>query len=107
MLAEQITVETTAKSIRQLIAEARNTAVENIPARCTGIMLRYPVGSTTIITMVDAEGGIKPGSTVGAVVLDAPTENLLGTTLMQHSISKALLKCDADTQVVNVIVTQE
>ncbi|MCK5605974.1 hypothetical protein KAR91_29015 [Candidatus Pacearchaeota archaeon] len=100
MLSEQITVTTTPTSIQQLIATARGTYLTVIPAKSVGIMLRYGIGETAIVSLSDE------GSNTGAVVLDKANENLISTTLSQFSIEKALLSCNTGTVIVHIIVNQ-
>lgn len=101
MLSEQIEVTTEPTSIQQLIATARGgVALADIPEKCTGIMLRYSVAETKVVTLSEA------GSTNGAIVLDKDTEDLVAVTLDQFNISQPLLSCDSGTVTVHVIVNQ-
>lgn len=103
MISEQITVTTTAISIRQHLAAKREVDLEAIPKKCTGIMLRVDIDSTKVVSLVDdGPGG---GSVDGAIVLDAQ-KSVVSTSFANFGIDKTLLKCDADTIVVHVIINQ-
>lgn len=100
MLSEIITVTTTPTSIQQLIATAREVDVDEISYKGTGIMLRYSASETAVVTLSDS------GSTAGAVVLDAATEELISTNFPQLLTALALLSCDAGTVDVHLIITR-
>ncbi len=106
MLSEQITVTTTPTSIRALIAAARGVAVDAIPDKCVGIMLRYGVSETELITLTDNGQGGVGASVNGAVILDAANETLLAVGFRQFAIGKALLNCDTGTVTVHIIIEQ-
>jgi hypothetical protein len=107
MLAEQISVTMTPTSVRQLIATARSTDLENIPDKCTGIMWRIAKTSDKIVTLSDGKAGGKPASAVGAVILDPANEDLMATSLTQFSTGKSLVSVDSGTVLVYVVVTQK
>ena len=100
MLSEQITVTTTPTTIKSLLETARSiSAGEFMPTKCVGIMLRYDVTETAVVTMTDE------GSVAGAVILDVATESVSSVSFKQFDISKVLLAASVSV-VVHLIVEQ-
>lgn len=98
MISEQITVTDTPTSIKALIETARSGA--SVPAKASGVMLRYDVDETAVVSLTDA------GSSTGAVVLDANTESLFSTAFSATNIEQILLATASGTVTVHVIVEQ-
>ena len=104
MLSEQITVTTTATSIRALIASARGVEADVIPKKAIGTMMRYDPGETAIVSLSDGAAG--GGSAAGAIILDDAID-LLSTSIGDMvPIDKALLSCNTGTVVVHIIIAQ-
>lgn len=100
MLSEQITVTTTATSIRQLIADARSVELDAVPKACVGVLLRYDSGDTEVVSLSDG------GSVAGAVVL-AGGESLFSMSWTQVYLDKAFLIAAASPIVVHIVVEQD
>jgi len=98
MISEQLEITTTPTTIAALLNTARSATVN--ATKIVGIMLRYDITETAVVTLSDAD------SVAGAVVLDAATEQLYSTSFRQFDTQKALLSCDTGTVVVHLIAEQ-
>ena len=86
MLAEKIEVTDTLTTIQSLLETARGVVAGSFkPTKCVGIMLRYDVVETSIVTMKDEN------SVNGVVILDVATEVVSSVSFKQFDISKVSL----------------
>ncbi|MCK5602641.1 hypothetical protein KAR91_12245 [Candidatus Pacearchaeota archaeon] len=100
MLAEKIEVTVTPTTIRSLIETARGLAANGLlKIKCIGIMLRYDLSETAVVTMTD------PDTVNGVVVLDMAGQTLSSISLKQFDIQRVLLSASASVDV-HVIIEQ-
>lgn len=109
MISERITITTDPITIQQLIATARSVAaadIDQIPKKCTGIMLKYVlISDTKVVTLADPAENHGGGSAQGVSVLDR-TNGLISSSFSQFGIDKALLSVPATTLDVDIVITQ-
>ncbi len=98
MISEQLTVTNTPTTIAALLNTARSATVA--ATKIVGVMIRYGIAETVTVSLTDEN------SVNGAVVLDAPGEQLYSASFRQFNTEKALLSSSGADVTVHIIAEQ-
>lgn len=104
MIGQQVSITTTAKTIKDLIDTARGDD-SNVAEGCTGVKLRYIAAETETVMAMETDSEGAAITATGAIVLAAQTESLVSASLQTFNISQIMLKASG-TVTVHIIVEQ-